>query len=296
MQKGTCLKITLTTLSLSMASGLWADALEFASSISLERSDDRFGGLSAIELDDRGDTFVAVSDRGNFVEGAITRRDGRIVGVDFGEIKPVRKIDGNPVTSANFDAEGLAIGSNGVAFISFEGFHRVRRYPSLDGAAENLPGHPDFQALQTNSSLEALAIDGLGRLYTVPERSGNLERPFPLYRFADGRWDRFGSIERLGEYLIAGADIGPDGKFYLLERGFRGIAFSTRIRRFSIGANGLIDGETLLISDYGRHDNLEGISVWRDDENIIRVTLVSDDNFRFFQRTELVEYLLKPDE
>ena len=275
-----------------MGSRLWADEFQFASSLSLESSDDRFGGLSAIELDTSGNSFVAVSDRGNFVEGLINRSEGRIVGVDFGVIKPVRKIDGDPVTSANFDAEGLAIGVDGVAYISFEGFHRVRRYPDLDGAAENLPSHPDFAALQTNSSLEALAIDAQGRLYTTPERSGNLERPFPLYRFANGQWDRFGDIERLGEYLIAGADIGPDGRFYLLERGFRGIAFSTRIRRFDIRSNGLENGETLLLSDYGRHDNLEGISIWQDDQNKIRATLISDDNFRFFQRTEIVEYVL----
>ena len=32
--------------------------------------------------------------------------------------------------------------------------------------------------------------------------------------------------------------------------------------------------------------------VWRDDLGRIRLTMVSDDNFRFFQRTEFVEYAL----
>lgn len=39
------------------------------------------------------------------------------------------------------------------------------------------------------------------------------------------------------------------------------------------------------------HDNLEGISVWQS-PNGLRMTLVSDDDFRFFQRTELVEYAI----
>jgi len=40
------------------------------------------------------------------------------------------------------------------------------------------------------------------------------------------------------------------------------------------------------------HDNLEGVSVWRDADGALRATLVSDDNFRFLQQTEIVEYLL----
>ena len=39
------------------------------------------------------------------------------------------------------------------------------------------------------------------------------------------------------------------------------------------------------------HDNLEGISVWQDEQGL-RMTLISDDNFRAFQRTEIVEYRL----
>lgn len=42
-------------------------------------------------------------------------------------------------------------------------------------------------------------------------------------------------------------------------------------------------------SELGRHDNLEGLSVWRDAQGL-RLTMVSDDNFMFFQRTEFVEY------
>ena len=39
-----------------------------------------------------------------------------------------------------------------------------------------------------------------------------------------------------------------------------------------------------------RHDNLEGLAVWRDDSGAIRLTMISDDNFNLLQRTELVEY------
>ena len=79
------------------------------------------------------------------------------------------------------------------------------------------------------------------------------------------------------------------GRLYLLERDFAGIGFRSRVRRFAPDGTG---EEVLLETGIGVHDNLEGISVWRDDLSRIRLTMVSDDNFRFFQRTEFVEYAL----
>jgi len=81
--------------------------------------------------------------------------------------------------------------------------------------------------------------------------------------------------------------LAPDGQFYLLERDFTGLGFRTRIRQFDAD----FTNETVLLeTGNARHDNLEGISAWRDDSGSIRLTLVSDDNFLFLQRTEIVEY------
>ena len=296
MSKGSCLQI-ITALSLSLLGPIsaWADRFEFVSDRSLSSIDENFGGFSGLELSQDGSSLIAISDRGFVMQASIERDGDHISQIKISKIAPVLQINGNPVTPANFDAEGLATAADGTSYISFEGFHRVRQYPDILGPAQNLPAHSDFASQQTNSSLEVLAIDAQNRLYTAPERSGKLERPFPLWRFEDGAWQRFGTIPRLGEYLLVGADIGPDGKFYLLERGFRGITFSARIRRFSIGARGLIAGETLLVTDYGTHDNLEGLSIWQDSAGAIRATMISDDNFRFFQTTELGEYVLKSD-
>jgi hypothetical protein len=40
------------------------------------------------------------------------------------------------------------------------------------------------------------------------------------------------------------------------------------------------------------HDNLEGLSVWRDDQGVLHATMISDDNFIFVQQTQIVEYRL----
>jgi hypothetical protein len=61
------------------------------------------------------------------------------------------------------------------------------------------------------------------------------------------------------------------------------------VRRFDITDKSLSNETVLLETRSLQYDNLEGISVWRDGQGI-RLTMVSDDNFGMFQRTELVEY------
>lgn len=259
-------------------------------------SDASFGGFSGIEVIDHGRALVAISDRGTWATAEMVRADGRLTAVRTTGIGPLRAISGTPVTGDDADAEGLARDADGNLYVSFEVFHRIRRYPDIAGPAEEVPGHPDFRGLQRNSALEALAFDAAGRLYAIPERSGAWERPFPVYRLTNGRWDRDLEIRRDGTFLVAGADFGPDGRLYLLERDFRWLGgFATRIRSFALGPDGFGDERTLLETRFGALDNMEGISVWRDPEGQTRITLISDDNFFFLQRTMVVEYLLNQD-
>lgn len=251
-------------------------------------NDPAFGGFSAIEVTYDGNNFVAISDRGGFLTGAFTRENGVITTIIASRVEPLRGADGTPIPAGNNDSEGLAIGRDGRVFVSFEGVHEVRVFDGVGGTSAPLPSAPAFATMQLNSSLEALAIGPDGALYTLPERSGRATTPFPVYRFRDGQWDQPFDIPRRGTFLISGADIGPDGRLYLLERDFTGIGFRTRVRRFDLtgGAE-----ETLLQTPVGTHDNLEGISVWQDGAGL-RLTMIADDNFRFFQRTEIVEYRL----
>lgn len=254
-------------------------------------NDPTFGGFSGLELSKDGNGLTVISDRGTIWTGKITRRGDRIAGVSDLKGREILNNKGVPLTRFQRDSEGLAIAEDGTLYISFEGIHRVWKYNSPDGKATGLRGHPDFKSMQNNSSLEALAIDGKGRLYTLPERSGAIDRAFPVYRYDGKRWTKPFSIPRKAPFLPTGADFGPDGKLYLLERNFSGIlGFSTRVRRFEIKNDVIVSEDTLLETRTGTHDNLEGISVWRDAAGSIRMTMVSDDNFGAFQRTELVEY------
>jgi hypothetical protein len=254
--------------------------------------DTRFGGLSSIEMRDDGTGFTAMSDRGTLFQARITRNDaGVIVAINNVVILTLKGAGDAPLNATRNDTEGLAVASDGTIFVSLEGPARVLRYDTPGGPAANLPTPPAFDAMQKNSSLEALAIDGNGWLFTLPERSGALDAAFPVYRFRGQVWDQPFSIARDGTYLVVGADFGPDGRLYLLERKFQGLlGFQSRVRRFVVTDSSIDAGEVVLETTLGRHGNQEGLSVWRDGAGQLRLTMISDDNFRFFLRTSLVEY------
>lgn len=252
-----------------------------------------FGGFSGLAVLDQGARLVAIADQGRWATARIERDSGRLVAVRMTGFGPLRAISGATLTDDEDDAEGLAIDRLGRAFVSFEGFHRIRQYDRIDGPAIAVPSAPQFAGLQNNSGLEALAIDAGGALHAIPERSGALTRPFPVFRLRDGAWDTDLRIRRDGRFLVVGADFGPDGNLYVLERDFRWLGgFASRIRRFRPGPQGLTDETTLLETPFGTLDNMEGIAVWRDAGGRIRVTLIADDNFFALQETVVAEYRL----
>lgn len=253
-----------------------------------------FGGFSGLEVSADGASFTVISDRGAITSGSFQRTGGKITAITADDVQDLRDPKGRKQGAHVHDAEGLAIRGDGRMFVSYENQHRVWAYLTLEAAAR-LPRAKAFGALQPNSGLEALAVDADNRLYAIPERSGALTRPFPVWVYtpATQSWSHPYDLPRRGGFLVVGADFGPDGMFYLLEREFTGWGFRSRVRRFVLNSAGVTGEQTLFETYTRRHDNLEGLAVWQDADGMIRLTMVSDDNFRAFQRTEFVEYLVR---
>lgn len=266
-----------------------------------------FGGFSAIELTPDGESFLAITDRGRFVEGRLIRdAAGKIAGIDSGKVTLLKSRTGRILPADRNDSEGLAIAPDGSVFLSLERKPRLLRFDRIDGPAELLPLHRAFRTFPPNAGFEAVAVDADGVVLAIPEDvarpgpiylawagHGESDADFPVWRLADGIWTQPFNLKRRGSFLPVGADFGPDGRLYVLERAFHGIAgFASRVRSFTISPGGLGEERVELQSPTGFHDNLEGISVWRDDAGYLRLTLISDDNFMPFQRTEIVEYRL----
>lgn len=268
----------------------------FLTSTNWTMPENAFGGFSALELSEDGRSFLALSDKGTYVEGRLQRdAAGLLTAVEATGIKPLLAEDGLPIPPEWNDAEGLARAPDGTLYVSFEGEARVLRYAHPGAHAIALPRPEAFLHLPENAAFEALAIDPQGRIVTIPE--DGTAAGFPIWRFDGQAWSVVGILSRRDTFLPVAADFGPDGRIYLLERAFHGIpGFASRVRSFSYADNDaeprLADERIILQTPPGLHDNLEGLSVWRDALGAIRLTMISDDNFMPFQTTQIVEYRL----
>lgn len=271
-----------------------AASLDYVGTFVWRDSDDSFGGFSAIELNEDGSRFHALTDRAHLYWGSVDRdSQGVIRTMNIAGRAHLKDRKGDPLQPGyHGDSEGLAIGEDGRIWVSFEGFDRIALYENPDAPAARRRLPPKLPWMRINSGLEAIAIRG-DTVHGVPERSGDGDQPFPVLTFRDNQWDQAGEIRRDPRWLAVGADFGPDGWFYLLERDFQGIlGFASRVRRMRLTADGPQDEEILLTTRPLQYDNLEGLAVWHDGQGI-RLTMIADDNFLFVQRTELVEYRLR---
>lgn len=266
----------------------------FLGSYHWTEADPTFGGLSAIEVLDSGH-ILALGDKGRLFTANLTRNaQGVITKARLSQTMPLRDDVGKPLTIKKSDSEAMDLAADGSLVISFEGKPaRFARYDPWDGPAQPLPDAKAFAKLPRNAGFEAMARDAKGTVYAIPEGDKSGKTDLPVYRMLGDRWDHSFTLPQRGAFLPVAADFGPDGRLYVLERNFLGLmGFASRLRRFTVTDQGLTTEETLFESAPGVHDNLEGLSVWRDDQGHLRATMVSDNNFRWILRTDLVEYRL----
>ncbi len=251
-----------------------------------------FGGFSGFDLTEHGLGFVAVSDSAAIYRGQLTRdASGRVTAVEAEDPFVPLSHHGTPVQDIMDDAEGLAIGPGDTLFVSYETENRIVEYGDGGRTWVQEFWPPVFRLFELNKGIEALAIAGDGALYAMPEVFGEKGTPIPVFRLRDGVLDTPFTLRRDGDWQPVGADFGPDGRLYLLERDFWPfIGFMSRARRVTLDGDRVIADEILFATSAGMHDNLEGIAVWQDDTGAIRLTMISDDNFLPVQRTEIVDY------
>ncbi|MGX5734954.1 esterase-like activity of phytase family protein [Bosea thiooxidans] len=276
-------------------------ALQFRGGLVLSSNSPRFGGLSGLWR--AGGDIVAVSDRGDWLTGKLVSERGRPVALEDVEMAAILGFSGRPLArSGLYDTESLCI-ADGVAYVGIERRHEIVRF-DWAGQGMNARARPISLPLQAkrlprNRGLEALGVMPAGplkgALVAVAERSGEENEPTLGFILGDGSAGLF-SVARHDGYDITDLAFLPSGDMLLLERWYqpmRGVGM--RIRRIAgrdLKAGALLDGPYLVEADLGYEiDNMEGLSVHLEGGRTV-LTLISDDNFSFLQRTVLLEFEL----
>jgi len=278
--------------------------LTFRGGLSLTSSYRDFGGISSIRVGADGARFLAVTDKGRWLRGRIVYEGARPVGIADAEMAPILGPDGKPLAARRwYDTEALAE-DGGTVFVGIERVHRIVRfdYGRSGVLARGTPiaVPPAFARLPNNKSIECLVFVPKGALartlMAISERgldeAGNI-RGFLIGGPSPGEF----SVRRIGDFDVSDCAVTPGGDLLLLERSFstfQGVGM--RIRRVPLGdvkPGATIDGAALIEADMGYQiDNMEGLSVHRAADGALVLTLISDDNFSFIQRTLLLQFTL----
>ncbi len=251
-----------------------------------------FGGLSGLLVEDG--RLYAVTDQGWWF-GAGLAAEGEALRLEDARLAPMRDPGGEIYRKAGGDAEGLA--RPGARFgarlaVSFERDHRVMLLRDTGRLGATMQARA-FEQLASNKGLEALAALPEGGLLALAERRD--ARGFPVFQLGPEGEVTEARLPATSRHAVTGADLGPDGRLYLVLRHFsvfRGI--SIRVMRYRLDADGLPradTAETLAAFEQGSGiDNMEGIALERGADGAVWLWLISDDNFNPIQRTLLMRF------
>lgn len=281
-------------------------ALDYAGGFVMRSGDSRFGQISGLRFTAPGTDFLGVADHGYWFAGSIERdAQGRPGGISGFRMQPVAGPDGDLDADKHYvDAEGLEIDGD-IATVVFEREHRISEYRFGDDAIGAplrsldivIPRHE----LRYNQGLETVARSPKeshlqGARVIVAERSidesGNL-----FAAILEGSERGVFKVVRSDGFDATDGVFLPDGDLLLLERRAAptfGVAM--RIRRIagaSIRPGALVDGEVLMEADLAHQiDNMEAIDTWLREDGVTMISLMSDDNQHFFQRSLYLEFEL----
>jgi hypothetical protein len=280
--------------------------LTFLGGLELRSKDPEFGGISSGQIDPDGRGFLAMSDRAHWIAGRFVEKDGVLTGIEAATIAPALAPDGRRMKDTRyFDTEGMARKGNSV-FISVERTHDIVQFDfSSEGFAARgrlIEVPSEMKGLDANRGVEALGIlpqesPYAGSLIALAERAptaaASPNNPGWIIGPRSGRL----SVRKIGAFDITDVNFLPCGDMLVLERRFTppfGVGF--RLRRIPIGVvkpGAELDGEVLIEADMSHQiDNMEVLMVHRAADGRAILTLLSDDNFSFVQRTLVLRFAL----
>ncbi|HEX8231973.1 MAG TPA: esterase-like activity of phytase family protein [Caulobacteraceae bacterium] len=274
--------------------------LTYAGGVELSSPDtSRLHGVSGIDVEPDGRTFVAVTDEGDLVQGRLRlTQAGRLVGVEQVTLRPLGGEDGRPLQGKQeADAEDITLLPGGGFAVSFERDHRVLAYAGTKARALFRAGSAKARemGLSENGGLEALTHDGSG-MFAGSEAgavwairggaaTGPNLAPEPPRGFSLTGLDAAAGPDWIGVY-----------RAFSLFGGMRAVIAALPaprcIRAPCEAPHGLI--ELARLAAPLTVDNFEGVAATPRPGGGWRFYIVSDDNFSPRQRTLLLAFDWSP--
>lgn len=272
--------------------------LTYRGGLVLTSDDERFGGLSALEVRSDGHV-IAISDSAYWVTGdLIFAADGTLTGFSQTSLAPMLGPLGNPLTGNAADAEGLTDLGSGRYAVSFEREHRIAAYDIGPGGEyiatarpESLPSPQGIERLRNNGGVEALTRtdDGMLALVEYPIIDG---RPHTIWHLPVGRTAEAHDYNAASGFGLTGADALDADRIVLVER-YYSRSTGNRIRIAVTDEARLAAGTAPdILAEWGVEaniDNFEGIAVAQIGGET-RLFIVSDNNYSDGQRTLLFNF------
>ncbi len=268
-------------------------ALEELNRFLIDSKQSQFGGLSGIIISNSGLNFTILSDKGDYFEGELIRtNNGDISNLKIRSSGHLLSSNGLPLKDKNVDSESIVKDSNNTFFISFESNNRIMSHKTLKSPGKFLPKHKDFKGLNYNKGLEALALNEDGDLFAIPEKPPDGYLKYPIYKLVDEDWIIFSTFNPERNFHISDAAFLSNTELLVLERSFNwSLGFILRIRLLTFKKNEIIKDHILTETTSGAY-NHEGLAIWKNDIGEIMLTLISDNNFLPFLKSEIREYKL----
>jgi hypothetical protein len=277
--------------------------LEFIGGLVLRSDHKHFGGISGLHIAGDGTSFLAHSDRGHWLRGRFKLDGDRVTGIENAEMAPMRGADGRALATRKWhDTEALAVDGD-TLYVGIERVNQILRYrlsEGLSGRGTPLQLPNGIRRLPFNQGIEALAFvpKGMplaGSLLAISE-GGIDENGNTLAFIIGGPTPGIFTIRRMDKFEVADAAISPTGHLVIVERYFRWLTgVHLRIRAIplsEIRPGAIVGGKVLLEADSNFEiDNMEALGITKNAAGQILLTLMSDNNFSYFQRTILLRFL-----
>lgn len=276
------------------------DGLTYLGGISIEHSDERFGGWSALQLNADGSRLLAVSDSADWMTAELRWNDeGAPVSVSAITIAPILGRDGQTLTGEAADSETIADLGNGQYAVSFEREHRINTYELGEDwsgigtvSGVEFPAPPGVENLPNNGGLEGLTTLPGGYLLAAVEYPASETAPRTFWLEDGQTWI---PVRVAGDpsYGVTALHAHGDHVYILARFWRRGMGNRIRLMRvpiIALGPDRIAVPELLGTLEAGKSvDNFEGLHVFdRDGETVL--VILSDDNFNDDQRTLLMAF------